>query len=183
MTGRKLFKSAKFQEVNTAVKKEGAAIFVDKEGQENLIIDNPYAIRYIHSYAEDTPFFLGLADGKLRGTKCGACNYVFATPRGNCQFCGETTKWVDLPLRGKVHTWTTCHFGGEAFLKETPYNLAMIEFEGANSVLLARLKDCKEEEIYVGMPVEARFSPQPQFSITDIWFVPAGAGPGQQSKK
>ncbi len=173
MAERKLFKSSKFQEVNAAIKKDGAAIFVDKEGHKNLIIDNPYAIRYIHSYAEDSPFFLGLAQGKLLGTKCGPCNYVFATPRGNCQFCGEPTTWVDLPLRGRVHTWTTCHFGGEAFLKETPYNLAMIEFDGANSVLLARLKDCKEEEIYVGMPVEARFNPKPQYSITDVWFVPA----------
>lgn len=153
---------------------EGAAIFKDKDGKESLLIHSPYQINYIHSYAQDSPFFLGLADGKLKGTKCTSCGYVFATPRGHCQFCGAETTWVDLPLTGKIHTWTTCHFGGEAFLKETPYNLAMIEFEGAHSVLLARLKDCTEEEIYVGMPVVAKFKTEPTYSITDVWFVPAG---------
>ncbi len=178
-----LFKSAKFQEVHKAILKDGAALFVDKQGNESLIIDSPYHIQYIHSYAEDTTFFLGLANGKLRGTKCPACQYVFATPRGNCQFCGEEAKWVDLPLVGKVHSWTTCHYGSEAFLKETPYNLAMIEFDGANSVLLARLKDCKEEDIYVGMPVEARFAKEATYSITDVWFVPAHeAGKGHPKK-
>jgi uncharacterized OB-fold protein len=86
--------------------------------------------------------------------------------------CGKPTEWVDLPTHGKVHSWTTCRFGSEAFLKETPYNLALVQFEGAGSLLLARLKDCTESEIYVGMPVEARFEPNPKYSITDVWFVP-----------
>lgn len=172
MASKKLFKSNKFRDVHEAILKDGAALFVDENGQENLIIDNPYHIQYIHSYAQDTPFFLGLAEGKLRGTKCKACNYVWATPRLNCQFCGDDTVWVDLPLEGRVHSWTTCHFGGEAFLKETPYNLAMIEFDGANSVLLARLKDASEEDLYVGMPVVARFNKEPKYSVTDVWFVP-----------
>ncbi len=86
--------------------------------------------------------------------------------------CGSATEWVDLPLSGKVHSWTTCHFGSEAFLKETPYNLAMVEFEGFGSLLLVRLKDATEPELYVGMPVEARFNPDPKYLVTDVWFVP-----------
>ncbi|MFG1530269.1 MAG: Zn-ribbon domain-containing OB-fold protein, partial [Thermoplasmata archaeon] len=101
------------------------------------------------------------------------CGYVYATPRSHCMECGAPTQWVDLPLKGRLHSWTTCHFGSEAFLKETPYNLALVEFDGVGSVLLARLKDCAESELYVGMPVEARFSPTPKYSITDVWFVPA----------
>ena len=86
--------------------------------------------------------------------------------------CGAATEWIDLPLRGKIHSWTTCHFGSEAFLKETPYNLALVEFEGIGSVMLVRLKDAVESDLYVGMPVEARFDPNPKYSITDVWFVP-----------
>ncbi|MCI4328359.1 MAG: hypothetical protein L3J86_02130, partial [Thermoplasmata archaeon] len=61
---------AKFRDVQEEILRSGAAIFRDKNGVESLIIDSPYSIRYIHSYAEDSPFFLGLAEGKLLGSKC-----------------------------------------------------------------------------------------------------------------
>jgi uncharacterized protein len=164
-----------FRQVQEELAKSGAAILRDASGEENLIIDSPYSIHYIHSYAEDSPFFLGLAEGKLLGSRCmnHACATTYATPRGHCMVCGHATTWMELPNRGKVHSWTTCLFGSEAFLKETPYNLAMVEFEGAQSLLLVRLKDAVQSEIYVGMPVEARFATQPKYSITDVWFVPA----------
>jgi hypothetical protein len=165
---------SKFREVQAEIEKSGAALFVDKEGVESLVIHYPYSINYIHSYAEDSPFFLALAEGKLRGSKCSnkKCAFVYGTPRGHCMACGSPTNWVDLPKEGRVHSWTTCHFGSEAFLKETPYNLAMVEFEGVGSLLLVRLKDCTESDAYIGMPVEARFDPHPKYSITDVWFVP-----------
>ena len=170
-------KFSKFRDVQAELERSGSAIFRDANGDESLVIDFPYSIRYIHSYAEDTPFFLGLAEGKLRGSRCTSkgCGFVYATPRGHCMVCGSPTAWLELPTRGKIHSWTTCHFGSEAFLRETPYNLALVEFEGAGSLLMVRLKDCVESEIYVGMPVEARFDPAPKYSIRDIWFVP-GAG-------
>lgn len=169
-----------FREVQAELDRSGAAIFRDKEGVESLVVRSPYAIQYIHSYAEDSPFFLGLADGRLRGSRCTGrrCGFVFGTPRGHCMVCGRPTEWVDLPTRGRVHSWTTCRFGSEAFLKETPYNLGLVEFEGVGSLLLVRLKECVEDDLYVGMPVEARFEPNPRWSITDVWFVPAqGAAP------
>jgi uncharacterized OB-fold protein len=162
----------KFRDVQAEIEKSGSAIFRDAEGVESLVILSPYSINYIHSYAEDSAFFLGLADGKLMGSKCTSCGFVFATPRGHCMVCGSPTKWLELPKTGRVHSWTTCQFGSEAFLKETPYNLCMVEFDGAGSLLLARLKECVQDDIWVGMPVEARFSPKPKYSITDVWFVP-----------
>ena len=166
---------SRFREVQAELERSGQAIFRSADGEESLVIRFPYSINYIHSYAEDSPFFLGLAEGRLRGTQCTrkSCGFVFGTPRGHCMVCGSPTEWVDLPTRGRVHSWTTCHFGSEAFLKETPYNLALVEFEGVGSLLLVRLKDAVESEIYVGMPVEARFEPNPKYSITDIWFVPS----------
>jgi uncharacterized OB-fold protein len=165
----------KFRDVQAELERAGAAIFRDTAGNESLVIDYPYSMRYIHSYAEDSPFFLGLANGELKGSRCTQKGFglVFATPRSHCMVCGAPTAWLDLPKQGRVHSWTTCHFGSEAFLKETPYNLALIEFDGAGSLLMARLKECVESEIYVGMPVEARFDPKPRYSIADIWFVPA----------
>ncbi len=167
-------KFSKFRDVQAEIGRAGSAIFRDADGVESLVIKFPYSIDYIHSYAEDSAFFLGLAHGKLLGSKCTSpkCGFVFATPRGHCMVCGSPTDWFELPKKGRLHSWTTCHFGSEAFLKETPYNLALVEFEGADSVLLVRLKDCVESEIYVGMPVVARFSDKPKYLITDLWFVP-----------
>ena len=166
-----------FREVQAEIQKTGSAIFKDKAGAESLIIRYPYSIEYIHSYAEDSPFFLALAEGRLLGSQCtkAGCRFLFATPRGHCMVCGSATEWKELPRTGRLHSWTTCHFGSEAFLKETPYNLALVEFEGVGSLLLARLKDAVQDDLYVGMPVEARFDPKPKFSITDVWFVPQSA--------
>lgn len=166
---------AKFRDVQAELEKSGAAIFRDADGVESLIIRSPYSINYIHSYAEDSPFFLGLSEGKLMGSRCRKvkCRFVYATPRSHCMVCGSPTEWYELPRSGRVHSWTTCQFGSEAFLKETPYNLGLIEFPGVGSVFLTRLKDCVESDLYVGMPVEARFDPSPKYSITDVWFVPS----------
>ncbi len=49
-------------------------------------------IDYLHSYGPDTPFFLGLAQGKLLGSHCTACDRRFATPRGHCMECGGRTE-------------------------------------------------------------------------------------------
>ena len=166
-------KLSSFRDVQAEIDRSGSAIFRDKNGFEALIIKSPYSINYIHSYAEDTPFFLGLAEGKLFGSKCTECGYVYATPRGHCMVEGAATEWHRLPDHGRLHSWTTCRFGSEAFLRETPYNLGLVEFEGANSLLLVRVKDAQEPELYVGMPVEARFDPNPKYSITDVWFVPS----------
>ena len=165
----------KFRDVQEELGRSGAAIFRDAQGVESLVIRFPYAINYIHSYAEDSPFFLGLAEGRLRGSKCRKpkCGFVYATPRSHCMVCGAPTEWIDLPPKGRLHSWTTCHFGSEAFLKETPYNLGMVEFDGVGSLLLVRIKDAVESDLYVGMPVEARFDPNPKYSITDVWFVPS----------
>jgi uncharacterized OB-fold protein len=172
----------KFREVQEELQRSGSALFRDANGVDSLVIRYPYSIEYIHSYAEDSPFFLALAEGRLLGSRCSkaGCRFLFATPRSHCMVCGSPTTWEELPKRGKVHAWTTCHFGSEAFLKETPYNLCLVEFEGAGSLLLARLKDCVESDCYVGMPVEARFDPKPKYSITDVWFVP-GRAPGRKS--
>lgn len=148
---------------------EGAVVFCT----DPLTIKSHYEIDYIHSYAEDSPFFRGLAEGKLRGSVCSKCGYRFATPRAYCMECGAKTEWFDLPLTGRVHTWTTCYFGSEAFLKETPFNLALIEFDGVNTLFLSRLIGATEKEMRVGMPVKAKFRRLAQFKPTDVYFVPA----------
>jgi len=157
------------------VNKSGVAIYKNPVGTEDLVILSPYNVNYIHSYAEDSKFFLGLAEGKLLGSECTNCHYRYATPRSHCMNCGQETKWFQLPLEGRVHSWTTCYFGSEEFMKETPFNLALVEFDGVNSFLLSRLEGVKEKDIFIGMQVKAEFRRKPRYLISDVHFVPAKA--------
>ena len=87
--------------------------------------------------------------------------------------CGGPTDWQELPLEGRVHTYTTCHFGGEAFLKETPFTLVLVEFDRVDTLFLSRLVGVEEDEVAIGLPVRARFLRNSKFLITDVYFVPA----------
>jgi uncharacterized protein len=169
-----LKKFAKFREVMSEVAKSGAAIYKNPVGTNDLVILSPYSINYIHSYAEDSKFFLGLAKGKLLGSRCKNCHYKYATPRSHCMECGSETEWFELPLEGRVHSWTTCYFGSEEFLKETPFNLALVEFDGVDTLLLSRLDGVKQEGVYIGMKVKAVFRRKPRYLISDIHFIPSG---------
>jgi len=148
---------------------QGTVVF----NTDPLIIKSHYEIDYIHSYAEDSPFFIGLSQGKLMGSECTGCHYKFATPRAYCMECGKKTKWIELPLEGRVHTWTTCHFGSEVFLKETPFNLALVEFDGFDTLFLARVIGVTQDELRVGMKIRAQFRRNSKFEPTDVYFVPA----------
>jgi uncharacterized OB-fold protein len=166
-------KFSRFRDVLKEVERKGAAIYRNPVGTQDLVILSPYNIRYIHSYAEDSPFFLALAEGKLIGSECKSCHYKYATPRSHCMNCGHETRWFELPLEGKVHSWTTCYFGSEEFLDETPFNLAMVEFEGVDTLLLSRLTGVRESDIYIGMKVKGEFRKKPRYLISDVHFVPA----------
>jgi len=139
------------------------------------IVDrHPYHVDYVHSYGQDSPFFAGLSNGKLLGTKCAKCAYTYATPRLSCTTCGKETDWVELPGEGRVHTFTTCFFGSEEFLKETPFHLILVEFDGVDTLLLARLVGPEgPENIRIGMKVKAKFRRNSQLKPTDVYFVPA----------
>ena len=104
-----------------------------------ILIKWPWEQEYIHSYAQDSPWFAALANGKLLGTKCPACSYTCVNPRLACPECGAETDWVELPKQGYIHSFTVCHFGAEKFLPECPFVLALIEWPEANTLLLTRL--------------------------------------------
>ena len=140
-----------------------------------IIIKQPYHIDYIHSYGQDSPFFSGLANKKLLGTECEECHSKFATPRLSCTECGSKCKWIELPQKGKIHTFTVCYFGSEAFLKETPFVLALIEFSGVDTCFLTRIIGLNPHEPglnWVGMDVKAKFVRNSKFNPTDVYFVP-----------
>ncbi len=141
-----------------------------------IILKQHYAIDYIHSYGQDSPFFAGLANKVFLGNRDPETGYTYATPRGHDMYTGKPTDWVVLPNEGHIHAFTVCYFGSEEFLPQTPFVLALIKFEGADTLFLARLigVDPHNPSLdWIGMKVRAKYLRNSKFKPTDVYFVPA----------
>jgi len=142
-----------------------------------LRIEQRYEITYLHSYGQDSPWFAGATNRRLLGTREPEGGYTYATPRGHGMYSGKETEWVDLTGRAaRVHAFTVCYFGSEEFLPETPFVLALVEFDGADTLFLTRLVglDPQAPSIdWIGMPVEPHFVRNSKLKPTDVYFVPA----------
>ena len=58
---------------------------VDKlQPRTYMVIERPWDVMYNHSYGRVSPFFMGLLEKKLMGTKCPKCGDVFCPPRAHC---------------------------------------------------------------------------------------------------
>jgi len=141
-------------------------------------IEQEYKITYLHSYGQDSPWFAGLANKRLLASRDPESGYTYATPRGNDMASGRETEWIDITDRAaQVHAFTVCYFGSEEFLPETPYVLALIEFEDVNTLLLTRLMGVDPGEAsldWIGMHVRPRFLRNSKLKPTDVYFVPGG---------
>ncbi len=146
------------------------------KGMAPIVVKSHYEIDYIHSFGQDSPFFAGLANGKLLGTRCPRCPYTYGTPRLHCMYCGGECDWVELPKEGYVHTFTVCHYGSQEFLPETPFVLILVEWPGVDTLFLSRLVgvDTSVPSLeWVGMKVRAQFKRLSRLKPTDVYFVPA----------
>jgi len=143
-------------------------------------IEQGYRITYLHSYAQDSPWFAGAANRRLLATRAPSSGYTYATPRGHDMHSGEATEWIDITDRpARVHAFTVCHFGSEEFLPETPYVLALIEFDGVDTLFLTRLLGVDPDQAsldWIGMAVRPRFLRNSKLKPTDVYFLPKGRG-------
>lgn len=140
-------------------------------------IEQEYKITYLHSYGQDSPWFAGLTNRRLLASRDGASGYTYANPRGHDMYSGLETRWIDITnLPARVHAFTVCYFGSEEFLPETPYVLALIEFDGVNTLLLTRLMGVDPNSPtleWIGMQVKPRFLRNSKLRPTDVYFSPA----------
>jgi uncharacterized OB-fold protein len=151
---------------------------VDKlEPRTYMVVDRPWDVMYDHSYGRVSPFFMGLLEKKLMGTKCPKCGDVFCPPRAHCwrHECelGETD-WLEMPLQGTLHSYAIMGFGGEAFLDQLPFILAYVRVDGANTMIAAQLTGIEPEDVECDMRVKIEFIEEPTGNPMDIYFVPDG---------
>ena len=139
-------------------------------------IEQEYKITYLHSYGQDSPWFAAAANRRLLATHSTASGYTYATPRAHDMASGEETEWIDITDRtARIHAFTVCHFGSEEFLPETPFVLALIEFEGVNTLFLTRLMGVDPHAAsldWIGLKVKAKYLRNSKLKPTDVYFVP-----------
>ncbi len=143
-----------------------------------LQIEQDYKISYLHSYGQDSPWFAAASNKRLLATRDSKTGYTYATPRGHDMYSGEETEWIDIGSRqARVHAFTVCHFGSEEFLPETPYVLVLVEYEGVDTLFMARLigvDPLAASLDWIGMELEARFLRNSKLKPTDVYFIPRG---------
>ena len=139
-------------------------------------IEQEYKITYLHSYAQDSPWFSALSNKVLLANREPESGYSYATSRGHGMYSGAETNWIDITERNaRIHAFTVCFFGSEEFLPETPFVLALIEFEDIDTLLLTRMMGVDPEDAsidWIGMPVKPKFLRNSKLKPTDVYFIP-----------
>ncbi|MEM2584127.1 MAG: Zn-ribbon domain-containing OB-fold protein [Thermoproteota archaeon] len=95
---------------------------------------------------------------RLLGTYCENCKGSFFPPRKICPRCRRKgkTRQVEFSGRGRVFSYTVINVGSKTFESYAPYIIGLVELEEGPRVM-SQIVDCKPEEVYIGMEVEACF--------------------------
>ena len=144
--------------------------------QQYMIAQRPHSTVYHHSFGLISKFFQGLVEKKLYGTRCPKCGLVYCPPRAHCwrRECRlQETKWIELPLRGTVVTYSIMAFAATPFLKHLPFILTYVRVDGTNASIPMRLTGIKPEEVNVGLKVKLNFVDEPKGDLMDIYATPA----------
>jgi uncharacterized OB-fold protein len=138
-----------------------------------IVIKHPYSIDYNYSYGQDSPFFAALANGRFIVCREPQSGYTYANPRGHDMYSGRETEWVEIKPEGRIHAFTTCYFGSEAFLPECPFVLIQVEFEECDTLFMGRLIGVDPDAAnigWIGKKVQGRFLRNAKLKPTDIYF-------------
>lgn len=142
--------------------------------EEYMVVYRPHGVLYHHSYGLVSKFFKGLIEQKLFGSKCPKCGTVYCPPRAHCwnPLCRVAeTVWIELPLKGKIHTFSIMLFSADAFLELLPFVLGYVQIEGAHTALPIQVVT-SPLDVFVGQEVEIKFRQERKGDLMDIYAVP-----------
>jgi uncharacterized OB-fold protein len=128
----------------------------------------PVELDYLYAASpEESAFYRGLAEGRILGQRCPACQKVYVPPRSACPADGTpTTDEVELPGKGTVTTFCIVNvpFLGQRI--KPPYVSAYVLLDGADIAFLHLILDIPAEEVRMGMRVEAVWKPRDEWGTT-----------------
>jgi uncharacterized OB-fold protein len=142
--------------------------------EDFMVVYRPHGVLYHHSYGLVSKFFKGLIDKHLFGTRCPKCKTVYCPPRVHCwnpECRVADTEWIELPLRGKVHTFSVMLFSAEAFLEMLPFVLAYVQIDGAHTAMPIQVVTAPTN-VFIGQKVRIKFREKRTGDLMDIYAVP-----------
>ena len=108
----------------------------------------------------------------MMGTRCGFCHQVYVPTRRFCERCfGELSDIVKVEPAGTLRSFSVCHLDHENRRLKQPAAFALVQLDGATTVLLHRLLDVKDpSRVAIGSRVTTVIKPKAKRtgSILDI---------------
>ena len=154
---------------------------IRNEDGELMGVTNPRDLTHVHMYGGEAPFFEGLGQGKLLGTRCDSQNCdangsIFIPFRIHCPDCLGKNTIVDMTETAKkgatVHTFMITERTGAFNTLPKPIRFVNVEFEGVPTILMGYLSVGEPE---IGMKVVPIFNTtKPSYTILDLSWVPEG---------
>ena len=155
---------------------------IRNEDGELMGVTNPRDLTHVHMYGGEAPFFEGLGQGKLLGTRCDDSNCeangsIFIPFRIHCPDCLSKNTIVDMTETAQkgatVHTFMITERTGAFNTLPKPIRFVNVEFEGVPTILMGYLS---VGEPKIGMKVIPIFNTtNPTFTILDLSWVPEEA--------
>lgn len=148
----------------------------DLKPEKFLVVHRPHGSMFHHSYGKVSQFFIGLLEGKLYGTRCPKCGLVYCPPRAHCfnPKCRlAETKWIELPKKGEVHSYTIMAIAWPSMAHLQPLVGVMIRIDGTNTCLPMTMRDIDPEKVNIGLKVKIDIAKDPKGDLLDVYATPA----------
>jgi uncharacterized OB-fold protein len=140
---------------------------LDKKGQ------------HYHTYGLLTPYFKGLADGKLMATRCenrgcpisNGNGELWLPPRADCPDCHQPMAWEEVEeLEGYIYAYTHVERGGTGLEIECPYYQVDVRLPGVQTIVKSYLIDRKPIRIGDKVRVKFRSGEEATHTSLDLYF-------------
>jgi uncharacterized OB-fold protein len=103
-------------------------------------------------------YFDFIGEGKIMGSRCGACGDVSLPPRPVCKECGSVDMcWTELGGGGEVRAYTVINIPLSRMEGRCPYAVGVVKLDDGPSVSGLILGVTSGDELSVGSRVKAEY--------------------------
>ena len=96
-------------------------------------------------------YFDFIGEGRIMGSRCGACGDVSLPPRPVCKECGSVDmRWAELGGGGEVRAYTVINIPLSRMENRSPYAVGIVKLDDGPSVSGLILGVTSGDELFVG---------------------------------